>query len=69
MIRGTGNRSLFDIAPGKVRRGRSHELWLACLHTRHASINELAIKENDRKFHWPLGRRPDEHPGLSDLGL
>jgi nuclear transport factor 2 (NTF2) superfamily protein len=35
----------------------------------HASINELAIKENDRKFHWPLGRRPDEHPGLSDLGL
>jgi uncharacterized protein len=34
-----------------------------------ASINELAIKENDRKFHWPLGRRSDEHPGLSDLGL
>jgi nuclear transport factor 2 (NTF2) superfamily protein len=36
---------------------------------RLASINELAIKEAERKFHWPLGRRPDEHPGLSDLGL
>ncbi len=37
--------------------------------TRHASINELPIKAADRKFHWPLGRRPDDHPGLSDLGL
>lgn len=36
---------------------------------RHASINDLPINENDRKFHWELGRRPDEHPGLSDLGL
>ncbi|MES2913334.1 MAG: nuclear transport factor 2 family protein [Pseudomonadota bacterium] len=36
---------------------------------RHASINDLPIKEVDRKFHWPLGRRPDDHPGLSDLGL
>lgn len=36
---------------------------------RHASINDLPIKEADRKFHWPLGRRPDDHPGLSDLGL
>ncbi|HZV61520.1 MAG TPA: nuclear transport factor 2 family protein [Methylophilaceae bacterium] len=36
---------------------------------RHASINDLPISENDRKFHWPLGRRPDDHPGLSDLGL
>ncbi len=36
---------------------------------RHASINDLAIKESDRKFHWPLGRRPDDHPGLSELGL
>ena len=36
---------------------------------RHASINDMPIKENDRKFHWPLGRRPDEHPGLSDLEL
>lgn len=36
---------------------------------RHASINDLPIKAADRLFHWPLGRRPDDHPGLSDLGL
>lgn len=36
---------------------------------RHASINDLLIKEADRKYHWPLGRRPDDHPGLSDLGF
>jgi uncharacterized protein len=36
---------------------------------RLASINDLSIKESDRKYHWPLGRRPDEHPGLSELGF
>ena len=36
---------------------------------RFASINDLPIKEQDRKFLWPLGRRPDDHPGLSELGL
>ena len=36
---------------------------------RIASINDLPIAEKDRKFHWPLGRRPDDHPSLSDLGL
>ena len=36
---------------------------------RHASINDLPITETERLFHWPLGRRPDEHPGLSELGL
>ena len=36
---------------------------------RHASINDLLIRAEDRKFHWPLGHRPDDHPGLSDLGL
>ena len=36
---------------------------------RYASINDLSIKETERKFHWPQGRRPDNHPGLSDLGL
>ena len=36
---------------------------------RHASINDLPIQESDRKFFWPLGRRPDDHPGLSALGL
>lgn len=39
------------------------------MHRRIASINDLPIRETDRKYHWPLGRRPDEHPGLSDLGL
>ena len=36
---------------------------------RFASINDMPIKEADRKFHWPLGPRPENHPGLSDLGL
>ena len=36
---------------------------------RHASINDLRIDESERKFDWPLGRRPDEHPSLSDLEL
>ena len=36
---------------------------------RHASINDLPILAADRLYHWPLGRRPDDHPGLSDLGL
>ena len=36
---------------------------------RFACINDLPIKESDRKFFWPQGRRPDDHPGLSDLGL
>ena len=36
---------------------------------RLASINDLPIRESERKFFWPLGRRPDEHPGLSELGL
>lgn len=36
---------------------------------RIASINEHPIRSEDRKFHWPLGRRPDDHPGLSDFGF
>ena len=36
---------------------------------RFASINDLPIRENERKYRWPLGRRPDDHPGLSALGL
>ena len=39
------------------------------MHHRYASINDLPIREGERKFHWPLGARPDNHPGLSDLGL
>jgi nuclear transport factor 2 (NTF2) superfamily protein len=36
---------------------------------RFASINDLPIQASDRLFHWELGRRPDQHPGLSELGL
>ena len=36
---------------------------------RYACINDMPIKESDRKFRWPLGRRPDDHPGLSELSL
>src|SRR5579875_2394838 len=36
---------------------------------RHASINDLPIRGAERKYHWPLGRRPEDHPGLSALGL
>ncbi|WP_254894864.1 DUF1348 family protein [Chromobacterium violaceum] len=36
---------------------------------RHASINDMPIAESERKFFWPLGRRPDDHPGLSELGM
>ena len=36
---------------------------------RYASINDLPIRESERKYRWPLGRRPDDHPGLTDLGL
>ena len=36
---------------------------------RHACINDLPIQASERKFFWPLGRRPDDHPGLSELGL
>jgi nuclear transport factor 2 (NTF2) superfamily protein len=36
---------------------------------RYASINDLPIKAEDRLFHWPLGRRPDDHASLGDLGL
>jgi nuclear transport factor 2 (NTF2) superfamily protein len=36
---------------------------------RHASINDLPLKASERLCHWPLGRRPDDHASLSDLGL
>jgi nuclear transport factor 2 (NTF2) superfamily protein len=36
---------------------------------RYASINDLAITDGERRYHWPLGVRPEDHPGLSDLGL
>jgi len=58
---------------GNWFRAYGNELWdfdeYGLMRERHASINELPIAESDRKFRWPQGRRPDEHPGLSDLGL
>ena len=57
------------------QRWRSHgnENWAftaeGLMARRFASINDLAIDEADRLFHWPLGRRPDEHAGLGELGL
>lgn len=36
---------------------------------RHASINDIAISESDRRFFWPQGARPDDHPGISEMDL
>jgi nuclear transport factor 2 (NTF2) superfamily protein len=58
---------------GNWFRSYGNENWAfdaqGLMATRHASINDLPIRAQDRLFHWPLGRRPDEHPGLSALGL
>ena len=58
---------------GQWSRSYGNENWAFDEHglmaVRHASINDLFIKPEERQFHWPLGRRPDGHPGLSDLGL
>jgi len=58
---------------GQWYRSYGNENWEFDAHglmaRRFASINDLPIREADRKYHWPQGRRPDDHPGLSDLGL
>ncbi|WP_286744340.1 nuclear transport factor 2 family protein [Aquabacterium sp. UBA2148] len=58
---------------GQWFRSHGNENWAFDDHgymaVRHASINDHAIAEVDRKFHWPQGRRPDDHPGLTELGL
>jgi nuclear transport factor 2 (NTF2) superfamily protein len=58
---------------GHWYRSYGNEAWKfnedGLMATRLASINDLPISESDRKYHWPFGRRPDNHPGLSDLGL
>lgn len=60
-------------ASGQWFRSYGNENWefasSGLMRRRIASINDLAIAETERKFHWPQGRRPDDHPGLSDLGL
>lgn len=58
---------------GQWYRAYGNENWEFDAHglmaVRHASINDMRISESDRKYHWPLGPRPKDHPGLSDLGL
>ena len=58
---------------GQWFRSYGNENWefneAGLMQCRMASINDLAIDASERKFHWPLGRRPDDHPSLSDLGL
>ncbi|MFD0323530.1 nuclear transport factor 2 family protein [Lysobacter gummosus] len=58
---------------GQWYRSYGNENWEfgddGLMSLRLASINDKPIAESERKFHWPQGRRPDEHPGLSELGL
>jgi uncharacterized protein len=75
----TGNRIAVRFAyewhddSGHWFRSYGNENWefddQGLMRVRHASINDLPITEADRKYHWPLGRRPDSHPSLSELGL
>jgi nuclear transport factor 2 (NTF2) superfamily protein len=58
---------------GNWYRSYGNENWEfaedGLMRVRLACINDLPIAESERKYHWPLGRRPDDHPGLTDLGL
>jgi uncharacterized protein len=58
---------------GQWYRSYGNENWeydaQGVMHHRHASINDLPIKDSERLYHWPQGARPQEHPGLSQLGL
>lgn len=58
---------------GQWYRAYGNENWEfdehGLMRLRIASINDLAINQGERKYHWPQGRRPDDHPGLSALGL
>ena len=60
-------------AAGQWFRSHGNELWAfdehGLMRRREASINDVAIAEADRRFHWPLGPRPAGHPGLTELGL
>lgn len=60
-------------AAGAWFRSYGNELWEfeenGLMRRRIASINDAPIHASERLYHWPLGRRPDDHPGLSDLGL
>lgn len=75
----TGNRIAvryayeFHDANGQWYRAYGNENWefdpQGLMKRRYASINDLKITEAQRLFHWPQGRRPDDHPALSELGL
>ena len=75
----TGNRIAVRFAyeshddSGQWYRSYGNENWefneQGLMVQRFASINDLPIKDSERKFFWPLGRRPDDHLGLSELGL
>ncbi len=75
----TGNRIAVRFAyewhddSGQHFRSYGNENWefddQGLMRVRFACINDLPIAETDRKYRWPLGRRPDDHPGLGDLGL
>jgi nuclear transport factor 2 (NTF2) superfamily protein len=58
---------------GNWTRSYGNENWEyaenGLMRLRYACINDLPIQESERKYHWPLGRRPDDYPGLSDLGF
>jgi nuclear transport factor 2 (NTF2) superfamily protein len=60
-------------AAGNWFRAHGNEQWefdeQGLMRRREASINDVPIKESDRKFHWPSGPRPADHPGLSELGM
>jgi uncharacterized protein len=75
----TGNRIAVRFAyewhddSGSWYRSHGNEQWEfdaeGLMRRREASINDMRIEEAQRKFRWPLGRRPDDHPGLTELGL
>jgi nuclear transport factor 2 (NTF2) superfamily protein len=58
---------------GTWYRSYGNENWAfddnGLMKARHASINDLVISESQRKFLWPAGPRPEDHPGLSEMGL
>jgi nuclear transport factor 2 (NTF2) superfamily protein len=60
-------------ANGQWFRSHGNEQWefdeAGLMRRREASINDVPIAEVDRLFHWPLGPRPDDHPGLTEMGL
>lgn len=63
----------FHNGEGQWFRAYGNENWEfdeeGLMHRRFASINDKQIAESERKYHWPLGPRPEDHPGLSQLGL